>query len=140
MCLIHPCIAMTIPAEKRQGLCARYCASSKIKIAILTGTISHGVMMFGMTAVPIAMIACNHSVGDAAGVIQIHLLAMYLPGFFTGHLITRFGVERVMLTGLVLLVIAGSIALGGLELSRFALAMGLLGWAGICHLSGRPPC
>ncbi len=104
--------------------------SSKIRIAILSGTISHGVMMFGMTAVPIAMIACNHSVGDAATVIQIHLLAMYLPSFFTGHLITRFGVERVMLTGLALLGIAGSVALGGLELSRFAVAMGLvgLGW------------
>lgn len=100
---------------------------TKIQIAILTGTISHGVMMFGMTAVPIAMIACNHSIGDAAGVIQIHLLAMYLPGFFTGQLINRFGVERVMLTGLLLLVIAGSIALGGVELSRFAVAMGLLG-------------
>ena len=100
---------------------------SKIKIALLSGTISHGVMMFGMTAVPIAMIACNHSVGDAAAVIQIHLLAMYLPGFFTGHLINRFGVERVMLTGLVLLGIAGSVAVGGLELSRFAIAMGLLG-------------
>ncbi len=100
---------------------------TRIQIAILTGTISHGVMMFGMTAVPIAMIACNHSIGDAAGVIQIHLLAMYLPGFFTGHLINRFGVERVILTGLVMLVIAGSIALGGVELSRFAIAMGLLG-------------
>lgn len=100
---------------------------TKIQIAILTGTVSHGVMMFGMTAVPIAMIACNHSIGDAAGVIQIHLLAMYLPGFFTGQLINRFGVERVILTGLVLLVVAGTIALGGVELSRFALAMGLLG-------------
>ncbi len=100
---------------------------SKIKIALLSGTISHGVMMFGMTAVPIAMIACNHSVGEAATVIQIHLLAMYLPGFFTGQLINRFGVERVMLTGLVLLGVAGSVAIGGLELSRFAIAMGLLG-------------
>ncbi len=99
----------------------------KIRIAILTGTISHGVMMFGMTAAPIAMMACNHSVGAVAGVIQIHLLAMYLPGFFTGHLINRFGVERIMLVGLVLLVIAGSIASFGVELSRFALAMGLLG-------------
>ncbi len=100
---------------------------TKIRIAILTGMISHGVMMFGMTAVPVAMIACNHSVGDAATVIQIHLIAMYLPGFFTGQLINRFGVERVMLSGLVLLVIAGTVALGGVELSRFALAMGLLG-------------
>ncbi|MCF6198287.1 MAG: MFS transporter [Hyphomicrobiaceae bacterium] len=99
----------------------------RIRIAILTGTISHGVMMFGMTAAPIAMMACNHSLGAVAGVIQIHLLAMYLPGFFTGHLINRFGVERIMLTGLVLLVVAGSIASFGVELSRFALAMGLLG-------------
>jgi len=99
----------------------------KIRIAILTGTISHGVMMFGMTAAPIAMMACNHSVGAVAGIIQIHLLAMYLPGFFTGHLINRFGVEPIMLSGLSLLVIAGTIALFGVELSRFALAMGLLG-------------
>jgi MFS family permease len=100
---------------------------TRIQIAILTGTISHGVMMFGMTAVPIAMMACNHTVGEAAGIIQVHLLAMYLPGFFTGHLISRFGVERIILSGLVLLMIAGAIALGGVELSRFALAMVLLG-------------
>ncbi len=100
---------------------------TKLQIAILTGTVSHGVMMFGMTAVPIAMMACNHTVGEAAGVIQIHLLAMYLPGFFTGNLINRFGVERVMLTGLLLLVVAGTIAFGGVELSRFALGMGVLG-------------
>jgi len=52
---------------------------------------------------------------------------MYLPGFFTGNLINRFGVERIMLSGLVLLVIAGSIASFGIELSRFAVAMGVLG-------------
>ncbi len=100
---------------------------TKIRIAILTGTVSHGVMMFGMTAVPVAMIACNYSVGEAAGVVQVHLLAMYLPGFFTGQLINRFGVERVILTGLLLLLVAGGVALGGVELSRFVMAMALLG-------------
>ena len=115
------------PGEETPRSLVEILRDSKIRIAILTGTISHGVMMFGMTAVPVAMIACNHSVGEAATVIQVHLLAMYLPGFFTGHLINRFGVERIMLTGLVLLAIAGSIALGGVELSRFALAMGVLG-------------
>lgn len=99
----------------------------RLRVAMLTGAISHGVMMFGMTAAPIAMIACNHGVDDAAGVIQIHLLAMYAPSFFTGQLIARFGVEKVVLAGLVLLLVAGGIALGGVSVARFTLAMGLLG-------------
>jgi MFS family permease len=52
---------------------------------------------------------------------------MYLPGFFTGQLINRFGVMRMILFGLALLLIAGTIALGGVSLSRFMLAMGVLG-------------
>jgi MFS family permease len=102
-------------------------AQTKTRIAILAGMISHGVMMFSMTAAPIAMMACNHTVGEAAGVIQIHLLAMYLPGFFTGRLIVRFGAVRIILVGLALLLLAGGVALGGVSLSRFMLAMGILG-------------
>lgn len=100
---------------------------TRLRIAILTATVSHGVMMFGMTAAPVAMIACNHGVDDAAGVIQAHLLAMYAPSFLTGHLIARFGVERVILAGLSLLLIAGGIALGGVSVTRFMAAMAVLG-------------
>jgi len=100
---------------------------TRLQIAMLTGTVSHGVMMFGMTAAPIALLACDHSVGDAASIVQVHLLAMYAPSFFTGHLINRFGVERVIMVGLLLLVAAGGVALGGVSLQRFVFAMGLLG-------------
>jgi MFS family permease len=102
-------------------------AQPRLRIAMLTGTISHGVMMFGMTAAPVAMIACHHGVDEAAGVIQVHLLAMYVPSFFTGHLISRLGVEKVVLAGLLLLLVAGGIALGGVSVTRFMLAMGVLG-------------
>jgi len=102
-------------------------AQTSTRIAILAGMISHGVMMFAMTAAPIAMTACNHSLDEAAGVIQIHLLAMYLPGFFTGRLIARFGSLRVILAGLALLLIAGVVAMGGVTLARFMWAMGILG-------------
>lgn len=102
-------------------------AQPKLRVAILTGMVSYGSMNFIMTATPLAMIACNHSVESAAQAIQWHLFAMFAPSFVTGHLINRFGREAIVLTGMLLLASSGLIATTGLALWQFNLAMVLLG-------------
>src|SRR6185437_6625142 len=68
-------------------------------VALLCGMIGYGVMSLVMTATPIAMIGCGFQFPDAALVIQWHILGMYAPSFFTGHLIARFGLVWVMGAG-----------------------------------------
>ncbi|MDA7948297.1 MAG: MFS transporter [Hyphomicrobiaceae bacterium] len=99
----------------------------RLRIAIFSGMVSYGSMTFLMTATPLAMVACNHSVDSAAWAIQWHVLAMFAPSFVTGRLIDRFGRERVVLAGLLLLAGAGVVAHAGISLWHFNLAMILLG-------------
>lgn len=100
---------------------------ARLRVAIFTGMVSYASMTFIMTATPLAMVAYNHSVDSAALAIQWHVLAMFAPSFFTGQLIGRFGRERVVLAGLALLASAGLVALSGIALWQFNLAMILLG-------------
>jgi MFS family permease len=83
-----------------------------------------------MAATPLAMHACGFTFNDGATVIQLHSLAMFLPSFFTGHLINRFGVLRIIATGAILQFSCFIIALSGIEYSNFLLANLLvgLGW------------
>lgn len=91
-------------------------------------TISAGSLMsFVMTAAPLAMIACGFSVADAATGIQWHVIAMFGPSFITGNLIARFGKERIVALGLGILVACAVVALSGIELWQFWLALILLG-------------
>ena len=89
--------------------------------------IGYGVMAMLMTATPLAMVACQHPVADAGMVIQWHVVGMYAPSFFTGHLINRFGLIQIMLTGAVLLLLAVCSALLGIQVLNFAVSMFLLG-------------
>jgi MFS family permease len=75
----------------------------------------------------LAMIACGHSVGEAALGIQWHVIGMFAPSFFTGSLIARFGVERIILTGFAILAACAAVALHGLSVGHFWLALVLLG-------------
>lgn len=99
----------------------------KLRIAICTGMVSYASMSFVMTATPLAMVAHDHSVKSAAMAIQWHVLAMFAPSFFTGQLIQRFGRERMILAGLLLLGCAGLVAVSGLEIWQFNLTLILLG-------------
>ena len=99
----------------------------KLKTAIFSGMVSYASMTFVMTATPLAMVACNHSVESAAFAIQWHVLAMFVPSFFTGNLIARYGREPIILIGLLLLGCAGLVAVSGQALWQFNLAMILLG-------------
>jgi MFS family permease len=95
--------------------------------AVTTGLVSYGLMSFLMTAAPMAMVACGHSIGEAALGIQWHVLAMFAPSFFTGQLIDRFGKDRVTAAGLLMIAAAAVIGLAGLSVAHFWLALVLLG-------------
>ena len=72
-------------------------------VALFGAATGYGIMILAMTATPLAMLHHHHGLADAALVIQLHVLGMFLPSFFTGSLISRFGVLNVMLAGVVLL-------------------------------------
>lgn len=98
-------------------------------VAVLVGMIGYGVMSLLMTATPLAMVDHGFIINDAAFVIQWHMVGMFGPAFFTGNLINRFGVVRVMLAGTILLTIATITALAGETIvhywvSLFALGLG----------------
>ncbi len=88
-------------------------------VAATAGVVSYGLMSFIMTAAPMAMVGCGFTVGEAALGIQWHVLAMFAPSFFTGHLIARLGKPGVTALGLALIGVSGLVALGGQELWHF---------------------
>lgn len=96
-------------------------------VAVVAGVVSYGMMSFVMTAAPVAMIGCGHSVGAAALGIQWHILAMFAPSYVTGRLIERWGKERVTAIGLALIAAAAAVGLSGLSVAHFWLALVLLG-------------
>jgi predicted MFS family arabinose efflux permease len=95
--------------------------------AITGGTVGYAVMVLVMTATPLSMLAHHHSVSDAAFVIQWHVLAMFVPSFFTGWLVSRFGVTSIMLAGVGLLFGEVAITASGTDMLQFASALILLG-------------
>ena len=96
-------------------------------VAVLCGVVSYGVMNLLMTATPLAMVACEHSFGDAAFVIQWHLVAMFAPSFLTGTLIKRVGLLKIIGAGAVLLGICIAVAVSGISVAHFWFALVLLG-------------
>lgn len=99
----------------------------KFIAAVAAGVVSFGLMSFIMTASPMAMVACGHTVGEAALGIQWHVLAMFGPSFFTGRLIKRYGQYRITGLGLGLIAVSGLLALSGLALTQFWGSLVLLG-------------
>ena len=96
-------------------------------VAALAGALSYGVMNLLMAATPLAMQQCQMPFDDVAMVLQWHVIGMFLPGFFTGHLIRRYGVLVIMGLGVVLNLLCIGIALSGVDLHQFVLAMFALG-------------
>ncbi|WP_323769954.1 MFS transporter [Antarctobacter sp.] len=102
-------------------------ATPRIAVAVICATVSYALMNLVMTSTPLAVVGCGFETNDAANVVTAHVLAMFAPSFFTGHLIARFGVEKIMATGLVILAGAGVVGLSGVELEQFFVALVLLG-------------
>jgi len=96
-------------------------------VAAAAGALGYGVMNLLMAATPIAMQVCGLPFSDAALVLEWHVIGMFAPGFFTGHLIKRFGTLPIMAIGLTLNVACVLIALSGVELHQFLVALFLLG-------------
>jgi MFS family permease len=96
-------------------------------VAVACGAASYSMMTLVMTAAPLAMVGCGHSVTDAALGIQWHVFGMYAPSFVTGSLIMRFGIERVTGIGLGLIVLTAVVAVTGLSVAHFWTALILLG-------------
>ncbi|MET3493929.1 MFS transporter [Variovorax boronicumulans] len=96
-------------------------------VAAAAGALGYGVMNLLMAATPIAMQICSLPFSDAALVLEWHVIGMFAPGFFTGHLIRRFGALPVMGVGLALNFGCILVALSGVELQHFLVALCLLG-------------
>ena len=96
-------------------------------VAALSGGLGYGLMNLLMTATPIAMQICSHPFAATAFVIEWHVVGMFAPGFFTGSLIKRFGVLNVILAGLGLMAAAALIALTGISVAHFVVALALVG-------------
>jgi MFS family permease len=121
----------------------------RIAVAVICAMVSYALMNLVMTSTPLAVVGCGVA-GDTAlppffadmfsgqetsarfkiiagFVVTAHVLAMFAPSFFTGHLINRFGVERIIAVGLSILGLAGIVALQGVQLENFFIALVLLG-------------
>jgi MFS family permease len=96
-------------------------------VALFGAATGYGVMILAMTATPLAMVHHQHHLSNATTVIQLHVLGMFVPSFFTGSLIARFGVLPIMLAGVALLAGHVLISLTGTDFHSFAGALVLLG-------------
>ena len=99
----------------------------RILISIIIAMVSYALMTLVMTSTPLAVVGCGYSQNNAADVVSAHVVAMFLPSFFTGHLINRFGVTKIISIGLVLLTTAGLVNLSGMALENFFVGLILIG-------------
>ncbi len=99
----------------------------RIAVAVICAMVSYALMNLVMTSTPLAVVGCGFDAGRAADVVTAHVLAMYIPSFFTGHLIARFGVEKILGAGIAILAAAGVVAIQGVHLENFFVALVLLG-------------
>ncbi len=102
-------------------------ANRNIPVAMLCAMFVYGTMTLMMTSTPLAMVACGFGTPDAAKVVQWHVIAMFAPSFFTGSIIARVGPRPVIATGLTLLTACSAVALSGIALHDFYIALVLLG-------------
>ena len=121
-----PALAATQPGQGGRPL-SEIARQPVFIVAALAGALGFGVMNLLMAATPLAMQVCSYPFEDVAWVLEWHVIGMFAPGFFTGHLIRRFGALPVMGVGLLLNVACILIALSGVELHRFLAALFLLG-------------
>jgi len=96
-------------------------------VAVAAGALGYGVMNLLMAATPLAMQQCKHPFESATLVLEWHVLGMFAPSFFTGHLIKRFGALPVMGVGVVLNLVCVAVALSGVDLMQFLVALFVLG-------------
>lgn len=96
-------------------------------VSAAAAALGYGVMNLLMAATPLAMQVCGYAFSDAALVLEWHVIGMFAPGFFTGHLIKKFGVLPIMGVGVLLNFVCIGVALSGVEVSQFVVALFFLG-------------
>ena len=96
-------------------------------VAVISAALGYGVMNLLMAATPIAMQQCRHPFSSAALVLEWHVLGMFVPSFFTGHLIKRWGALPIMFVGGLLNLVCVVVALSGVDVMQFLLALLALG-------------
>lgn len=99
----------------------------KFLLAVACGMVGYGAMNFIMVSTPLAMVGCGHVFESAASVVEWHIVGMYLPSFFTGRVIRKIGVYRVLGLGALLILIAAAAAWSGNAFMNFWTALVLLG-------------
>jgi len=102
-------------------------SSPPILVAIICAMVAYSLMNLVMTSTPLSVVGHGHSKIVAGNIVMAHVLAMFIPSFFTGHLIARFGASKIIAAGLIALLATGIIALMGVALWNFYLALILLG-------------
>jgi MFS family permease len=121
--------APEVPAAPPRSLAA-IAAQPRFLAAVVSAMSAYGVMVFLMGASPLAIVACGMPHKEAHLVVLMHVLGMFVPALFTGHLIARFGTTPVMVAGLVLLFAGVAAGLAGLSEWHFRIALTLngVGW------------
>jgi MFS family permease len=116
------------PSAARPGRPLREIAREPVFIvAVIACSLGYGVMNLLMAATPIAMSQCAHPFKSTALVLEWHVLGMFVPSFFTGSLIKRFGCLPVMAVGVALNAVCIAVALSGVDLMQFLIALLVLG-------------
>lgn len=116
--------ALAMPAARPLRIILR---QPTMMVALASNITGYGVMMFIMTATPLAVVAAHHSVDQGAAIIQWHLIGMYAPSFFTGRLIECLGVGPVLLAGVGLNMVSSTIAMDSNAMVNFYAALACLG-------------
>lgn len=119
----RPANATPVPSRSRMELLR----DPTILVAIICAMVSYSLMNLVMTSTPLAVLGCGFTTENANDIVSAHVLAMFIPSFFTGHLIVRFGAPRIVIAGLAILGVAGVVALAGVTLTNFYLALIFLG-------------
>ena len=99
----------------------------ELLVAIICAMVAYALMNLVMTSTPLAVVGCGFTESNAADIVSMHVLAMFIPSFFTGHLIVRFGNIKIITAGLFILSVSGTVALSGISLANFSIALVLLG-------------
>ena len=121
-----PPVATYVPVGEGRPLTVLF-RQPRLIVAVLCGVASYSMMNLIMTSAPIAMIDCNHSITDATLGLQWHVMAMYAPSFFTGALMTRFGIDRVVWAGLAIMAVAMVVAMTGITVCALLECAGAAG-------------
>lgn len=128
---LRPAAAATVAGVNAESEPARplmeIVRQPRFAVALLCAVSTYALMSFVMTGAPLAMVGCGFSPDEATLGISWHVMAMFAPSFVTGRLISRFGAERIVAAGLVLLIGCAVVALSGIALWQFWTALILLG-------------